>query len=34
VAGIGDKTFIQAENKLSLTGLIDSPVIPDPQEDA
>jgi AraC-like DNA-binding protein len=34
VAGIGDKTFIQAENKLSLTGLIDSPVIIDPQEDA
>ena len=34
VAGIGNKTFIQAENKLSLTGLIDSPVIIDPQEDA
>jgi AraC-like DNA-binding protein len=34
VACIGDKTFIQAENKLSLTGLIDSPVIIDPQEDA
>jgi AraC-like DNA-binding protein len=34
VADIGDKTFIQAENKLSLTGLIDSPVILDPQEDA
>ncbi|MGZ3752402.1 MAG: helix-turn-helix domain-containing protein [Mucilaginibacter sp.] len=34
VAGIGDKTFVQAENKLSLTGLIDSPVILDPQEDA
>jgi AraC-like DNA-binding protein len=33
VAGIGDKTFIQAENKLSLTGLVDSPVIIDPQED-
>jgi AraC-like DNA-binding protein len=34
VAGIGDKTFIQAENKLSLTGLIDSPVMLDAQEDA
>jgi len=34
VAGIGNKTFIQAENKLSLTGLIDSPVNLDPQEDA
>jgi AraC-like DNA-binding protein len=34
VARIGDKTFIQGENKLSLTGLIDTPVILDPQEDA
>jgi AraC-like DNA-binding protein len=34
VACIGDKTFIQAENKLSLTGLIDSPVILDSHEDA
>ncbi|MDP9078960.1 MAG: AraC family transcriptional regulator [Bacteroidota bacterium] len=34
VAGIYDKTFIQAENKLSLTGLIDSPVILDSYEDA
>ena len=34
VAGIGDKTFIQTENKLSLTGLIDSPVILDSYEDA
>jgi AraC-like DNA-binding protein len=34
VAGIGDKTFIQAENKLSLTGLIDSPVTLDSHEDA
>jgi AraC-like DNA-binding protein len=34
VAGIGDRTFIQAENKLSLTGLIDSPVILDSYEDA
>jgi AraC-like DNA-binding protein len=33
-ARIGDKTFIQGENKLSLTGLIDSPVILDPYEDA
>jgi AraC-like DNA-binding protein len=34
VARVGDKTFIQGENKLSLTGMIDSPVILDPQEDA
>jgi AraC-like DNA-binding protein len=34
VAGIGGKIFIQAENKLSLTGLIDSPVILDSHEDA
>jgi len=34
VACIGDKTFTQAENKLSLTGLIDSPVTLDPKEDA
>jgi AraC-like DNA-binding protein len=34
VAGIGGKTFIQAENKLSLTGLIDLPVILDSHEDA
>jgi AraC-like DNA-binding protein len=34
VAGIGDKTFIQAENKLSLTGLIDSPVNLDCYDDA
>jgi AraC-like DNA-binding protein len=34
VASIGDKTFIQAENKLSLTGLIDSPVILDSRDDA
>jgi AraC-like DNA-binding protein len=33
-ARVGDKTFIQSENKLSLTGLIDSPVLIDPQEDA
>jgi AraC-like DNA-binding protein len=34
VANVGNKTFIQTENKLSLTGLIDMPVILDPQEDA
>jgi len=34
VARIADKTFIQTENRLSLTGLIDSPVTLDPQEDA
>ncbi len=34
MAGIGEKTFIQAENKLSLTGLIDSPVILDSHQDA
>ncbi len=34
VARVGDKTFIQGENKLSLTGLIDSPVMIDAQEDA
>jgi AraC-like DNA-binding protein len=34
VAGINGKTFTQAENKLSLTGLIDSPVILDSHEDA
>ena len=33
-ARVGDKAFIQNENKLSLTGLIDSPVLIDPQEDA
>jgi len=33
VANIAGKPFIQSENKLSLTGLIDSPVILDPQED-
>jgi AraC-like DNA-binding protein len=34
MARIGDKAFIQGENKLSLTGLIDSPVMLDAQEDA
>ncbi|HZY36603.1 MAG TPA: helix-turn-helix domain-containing protein [Mucilaginibacter sp.] len=33
-ARVADKAFIQHENKLSLTGLIDTPVILDPQEDA
>ena len=33
-ARVGDKTFIQHENKLSLTGLIDAPVFLDPLEDA
>src|SRR5258708_32870227 len=34
VAHIAGKPFIQSENELSLTGLIDTPVILDPQEDA
>jgi len=34
VAGVGNHTFIQGENKLSLTGMIDLPVNLDPQEDA
>ena len=34
VAQVGDKTFAQRENELSLTGLIDSPVNLDPQDDA
>jgi AraC-like DNA-binding protein len=34
MARIGDKAFIQGENKLSLTGMIDSPVMLDAQEDA
>src|SRR5436853_6893464 len=33
VARIGDKIFVQQENKLSLAGLIDTPVILDPQKD-
>lgn len=33
-ARVGEKSFIQGENKLSLAGLIDSPVILDPQNDA
>jgi AraC-like DNA-binding protein len=34
VARVGGWTFIQKENKLSLTGLIDSPVNLDPEQDA
>ena len=33
VANIAGKPFIQSENELSLSGLIDSPVILDPRED-
>jgi len=33
VAGIAGKPFIQSENELSLSGLIDAPVILDPKED-
>ena len=33
-ARVGDQDFVQAEDKLSLTGLIDSPVLLDAQEDA
>jgi AraC-like DNA-binding protein len=34
VARVGDRTFIQKENELTFTGLVDSSVILDPQEDA
>jgi AraC-like DNA-binding protein len=34
VARVADKTFIQNENGLSLTGLVDAPVILDSQKDA
>lgn len=34
VARVGDKTFIQKENELSFTGLVDSSVMLDPREDA
>jgi len=34
VASIAGKTFVQRENELSLTGLVDSPVMLDPQKDA
>jgi AraC-like DNA-binding protein len=33
-ARVGDKDFLQLENELTLTGLIDTPVILDPYEDA
>lgn len=33
-ARVGDKAFLQRENELSLTGLIDTPVLIDPHEDA
>jgi AraC-like DNA-binding protein len=33
-ASIGSNTFVQCENKLSLAGLIDSPVMLDPQHDS
>jgi len=33
-AGIGTNTFVQNENKLSLSGLIDTPVMLDPTDDA
>lgn len=33
VAHIAGKPFLQSENELSLTGLIDTPVMLDPQED-
>jgi AraC-like DNA-binding protein len=33
-ANVGDKSFLQRENELSLTGLIDTPVILDSHEDA
>jgi AraC-like DNA-binding protein len=33
VACVADKTFIQCENELTLTGLVDSPVMLDPQDD-
>jgi len=33
VAHIAGKPFVQSENELSLSGLIDAPVILDPQED-
>jgi AraC-like DNA-binding protein len=33
-ASVGDRSFLQRENELTLTGLIDQPVTLDPQEDA
>jgi AraC-like DNA-binding protein len=34
VARVGEKNFIQKENTISLTGMVDSPVNLDPQEDS
>ena len=34
IARVGDRGFIQKENKISLTGLVDSPVNLDPLEDS
>ncbi|MGN6567656.1 MAG: DUF6597 domain-containing transcriptional factor [Flavipsychrobacter sp.] len=34
VASVGDQTFSQGENELTLTGMIDAPVILDPSDDA
>lgn len=34
VANVGDASFSQAENELTLTGMIDTPVILDPRDDA
>jgi hypothetical protein len=34
VARVGKETFVQKENTLSFTGLVDSSVMLDPQEDA
>lgn len=33
VARVGDKTFVQKENELTFTGLVDSSVMLDPRED-
>jgi AraC-like DNA-binding protein len=33
IARVGDRTFLQKENRLSLTGLIDTPVNLNPEED-
>ncbi|MDR3714665.1 MAG: hypothetical protein P4L51_17760 [Puia sp.] len=34
VARVGDKDFIQRENELTFTGLVNSSVMLDPREDA
>jgi AraC-like DNA-binding protein len=33
IARVGDKTFVQKENELTFTGLVDAPVMLDPKED-